>query len=581
MAPLVSGCTFLALDSFDSPHCTTSMQCEVLNTQAGIAASALTRYQCARQDRVCRLLPLDRDGDGDPPREAGGTDCDDANPRRMGNEALARALCGGATTDCCDGVDNNCNDVIDEGQWRASAPQAIGPALEGVTEVNVAPRANATPAVTYAAGGRGMYGVQQGAALNTVSLRYERLFRQNMMVSSALDQCPIYDDAGRIAQTSCTFDDVVAAQSDAAVGQWFVASINRNRCTAGQLRLGHFSESNGRVELADADANTVALGVDVTAAQACTGASRTPSLLGASWPAIASIPGAAPRALAAWLARPFPGTQCGTSANVEAVGVWRVDLRDSTAMSFAAVRATDDGHPHVLGVTQGSGRPAVLSAPGAGVFVVGYGLGTGGVALHALPAFDVSTARLDTSRAPLEVRGDSMGPGDAVSLAAGGESAGMLDVGVTWRAGCDGAGGVWFARVRLSGGMLTMVSAPLRVAATSAGAPSVAYADAGFAQPGSTRGGAAVTAANDGGWVVTWPDGAASAQRVLGRRVSELDGQLVAEDPLVVAEMLSGTVSHAVAADAATSSGRLAYFVYATGTGALSGGDLLCKPTSP
>nr|MBK7069190.1 hypothetical protein [Deltaproteobacteria bacterium] len=307
---------------------------------------------------------------------------------------------------------------------------------------------------------------------------------------------------------------------------------------------------------------------------------------GASRPALAALDAEGarpPEALAAWLARPINAGGCGAEANVEAMGVWLINRRDEMGMLRSAVRGTDGGRPLVLGVTRGGARPAVATARavGAAGYLVGYGAPTGGVALQYVPAFEVaamtSDAALGAVPQALVVRGEGAGPGDQAALAPGAARADSVDVGVAWREGCDATGAVWFVVVRLGGGRLQARAAAVRLATAAAGAPSVAYADAGLVRSGYAREGMTATEATDGGWVVTWPEGAGGAQRVVGRRVLELDGKPLDEEPLVLAEGVGGPVSQAVRAGAPAAGGRLAYVVYGAGSGELTGGELLCR----
>ncbi|NOY90478.1 MAG: hypothetical protein GXP55_04650 [Deltaproteobacteria bacterium] len=57
--------------------------------------------RCDPASRTCLRDPLDGDGDGDPPRVCGGTDCDDSNPNVNPD---AREVCGNSVDDNCDGT---------------------------------------------------------------------------------------------------------------------------------------------------------------------------------------------------------------------------------------------------------------------------------------------------------------------------------------------------------------------------------------------------------------------------------------------------------------------------------------------
>lgn len=77
--------------------CATDIDCADMD-------ACTTDKRCDPAARVCTYRPLDGDGDGDPPRVCGGTDCDDS-----------RADVFGGATEICDGIDNDCDGAIDDG----------------------------------------------------------------------------------------------------------------------------------------------------------------------------------------------------------------------------------------------------------------------------------------------------------------------------------------------------------------------------------------------------------------------------------------------------------------------------------
>ncbi len=60
--------------------------------------------RCDPAARVCTFQTLDGDGDGDPPRVCGGTDCDDSS---------ATVYLG--APELCNNIDDNCDSIVDEG----------------------------------------------------------------------------------------------------------------------------------------------------------------------------------------------------------------------------------------------------------------------------------------------------------------------------------------------------------------------------------------------------------------------------------------------------------------------------------
>ena len=83
--------------------------CSVGNaTDCADTDGCTTNERCDGTVAVCKHDVLDSDGDGNPPVKCGGTDCDDSN-----------GLIGPGGTELCDGVDNDCDGVIDDGASKS------------------------------------------------------------------------------------------------------------------------------------------------------------------------------------------------------------------------------------------------------------------------------------------------------------------------------------------------------------------------------------------------------------------------------------------------------------------------------
>lgn len=98
--------------------CSLSMGC-VAGRPCGSAADCTDSDPCTRNEAcdsasaTCTFTILDNDGDGEPPRVCGGTDCDDAD---AAVNAAAGEICGNL-------IDDNCNGVVDSDATLASDPR--------------------------------------------------------------------------------------------------------------------------------------------------------------------------------------------------------------------------------------------------------------------------------------------------------------------------------------------------------------------------------------------------------------------------------------------------------------------------
>lgn len=88
------------------------------------APDPCSTYQCDPSERRCVLRPRDDDRDGDPSPSCGGHDCDDANPKRSSR-----------LSEVCDGIDNDCNGLVDDHGVLTPGPASPVASIVGVSSV--------------------------------------------------------------------------------------------------------------------------------------------------------------------------------------------------------------------------------------------------------------------------------------------------------------------------------------------------------------------------------------------------------------------------------------------------------------
>ncbi|HJL14902.1 MAG TPA: putative metal-binding motif-containing protein [Sandaracinaceae bacterium LLY-WYZ-13_1] len=587
-----TGCTLLSHEVADLPSCERNADCEPVNARFGIGPEACERYQCeASGAGGCVLGPRDDDGDGDPALACGGTDCDDADPRRRGDHGEER----------CDGVDEDCDRIVDEGALVPAegpgAPRTVAAALDGVETMTAARDASGALGLALASGtgaaARGQIRfVRDDTTERTLPLRYRTQEETPGGIGSPFVDYTVPAEEGCYPWPStCNMRDVVVAEVDPAAERWLLAAVDDRGCRAGRLRLAWLDAADGLAFSMGPPARAApAFGVDVASQGACTG-SRSGAIEGARRPALAALPGVGPRpqGLLSYLAAPRDGVACEGEAAVQAVGLWLTSRPIGGAM-VTWVDASDANVPATLGTTAGDGRPAVVAVDGPAGYLVAHGDARGGVALHFVPAVQtVGDDDVDPTCAsvpdgcdephatpPLEPRAlgvlDAGGAMvDRVGLAVAGRDAdGRLVVGVTWQLGCEGRG-VGFAVVRAdpsAAGSLAS-DAPVELSANGRAPAIVALED--LVLPGFERDGATAEDAT-GGWLVSWvAEGRVRAQRVLA-----LDGRPVAGVESLTG--LDGTPLAAARWRAAASSPRRARFGALEPSGRLVGGTLACAP---
>lgn len=560
----------LVVDDLSLSPCLTRDDCEQANRALNIAPAALLRYQCVAAR--CTLSARDDDADGDPALEAGGRDCDDHDARRLGDPVSPRAR------EVCDGVDNNCNGVVDEG---VVAPRNAGDAVQSVVSServawSPGPADALTAMIVSESRTARIVTVRGASAAEAAQVSYRAHSSDNLAEAVRLQNgCWVASRAGPVFEQcdvgEMALDEVPGAES------FFAVAVNRAGCNSGQIRVGRLdasSSSRGAFEqIGPAARSNLFAGVAVDPSTRCTGD-------GVSLPAVASLrTGTAPRALAAWVSTSAERqTPCrAPAAEVMGLGLWLVS-GSAGGVPVRWVTGTQQARPQSLGHTTGNAAPSIVAWDDVGWFIaMADQAGRASVryvgAMAATPPTGESPPlTIDAAQAQLQ----GGGAADHVRLAVSGRArADGRELGVVWSEGCGAASSVWFARVlfRTTPAPAAFVaSVPVRVAERGT-EPVIAWSGAMALVPGSTRGGETIRAEQSGAWVVAWTEPDATA-RVLARRMSEFDGAAIDEAPTELGNAAGlGVRSVAIAAQQA---GALRYGWHDRQRGVVVGGDLLC-----
>lgn len=368
-----------------------------------------------------------------------------------------------------------------------------------------------------------------------------------------------------VVQGICDFSSVTVGLASDLV---LAATINIEGCAPGQLRLGYFDRSlppNVAMRGPYRRSSTY-LGVDINETGFCTGGSRPGcgaggAPCGVTRPAMAVLDGEPVQGLIGWtgdvLARPRCG---GGEAPIEILGAFV--MTGSLGEDFGWVTGSNEGMPQTLGTTTGGGPPAMIALPDRG-YLVGFGDEGGRLSLHYVPVAerppeydgysclspcdfedrsDQITSPLSdmVQLATLENDGDT----DYVALAPGAASEGRLELGAAWLQGCGGDNSAIVVRRIIvettTGGEPSGVAEQGDVVILSlsgadiVGPPSIVYASRGFVTEGFERGGSGpATSETDGGWLVAWVQREGGGNRLVARRVSELDGLPLDDSELI------------------------------------------------
>ncbi|MEI8258612.1 MAG: putative metal-binding motif-containing protein, partial [Deltaproteobacteria bacterium] len=290
----------------------------------------------------------DDDEDGDPTV----TDCDES--------ATTGRLRRSHGTETCDGLDNDCNGVVDDGALMepAGAPSVL--ATVGVDASNLVvlhDGATGIAVVWTASGGmtarssiasRGDMGTPLSNALVPMSQSAVPFAFGNPF--GAID----YVVGCYPGPRACSLGEAAATEIDVASGRRVVAAVDHLGCPAGRLLVGHLDRGSAEVRyVGPATRSATIYGVDASGAGACTGSlSMTP--LGATRPAIEALDSGSshhPQALLAWIGRAVTADACMVGdAPINAMGIWTE--QNTSLPPTVWVTGSGANHPATLGMTR-------------------------------------------------------------------------------------------------------------------------------------------------------------------------------------------------------------------------------------
>ncbi len=391
----LSACSLAGLDQFDIPACDDNRACQPLNEREGIGPDACEVYQCRADGVGCEKRARDMDDDGFLDAVCAGR-ADDEGAELDCDDGEARSFPG--NPEVCDGLDNDCDGVVDEEvSFELERTANLGLVGEGVS-LTYGDVSGATPSATVfskAGIARTSHIVSDTPSRSPENLQFGYLSEQNAPDTRGVRRagCPL--PGGHVEP--CSFAEAAVASlgeeglADIGAARGIVFAINTLGCAHGQVRVGYLRGERDVLLHGPAVHSNLFEGVDLTA-QGCTGESRASGVIGAAGLAAAGLSGTKsrfPQALGVWLAesKDEHGACRERAVSVEALGVWLESTDNREGVRWT--NGTGNGLPLTLGVTRGEGRPAVVALQrksGAGYFVA-YGAAEGGVALHFVPRF--------------------------------------------------------------------------------------------------------------------------------------------------------------------------------------------------
>jgi hypothetical protein len=328
-----------------------------------------------------------------------------------------RRECVRIAQEICDGLDNDCDRLVDE---TADGKANLGVSRRKVLNLSEAPlRASIASSEAFGAyayvtdsAGAQLLPLEKGEARAITHRTTPPDSDGSQYTTSELAQL----SSGCYTPASCDFGDsacegslnlafntsqAVCALSDigatSAEDFGLFAGIRTNGCSAGELRVGHMDSdapdqlvtrgrgqrnpvyrgvatrgsrcSSNKTEACDALKQAVLDGSGSTA--------DLPDVCGVSHPTVAAT---GDRGLVAYLGQPATESTCGEKTPVLGLGL---ELKTSATLG-TALDPSGDGEPDILGETDGGAPPAVYGVDERG-FVVAFGASGGGVDVMWVP----------------------------------------------------------------------------------------------------------------------------------------------------------------------------------------------------
>ena len=499
-----AGCSLAGLASYDVARCDEHDACPGLNARDGIAETACARWNCEPVSRACVFGPRDLDGDGDPDPACtpNGRDCDDRDgARRSGLD------------ETCDGLDNDCDDPVDE--------DVVGP--RGEPRALVAVEVPSTPRGTFSAHG-GALVLIDGAEASVVRLDDTvptlRAITHAMPVPgatlAATDWTSTLSTEGCPRATASSFearpcDEAGVALDLGADGRGLLAFVSDLDARAGLLRVAPFDPSTGVARHQSGPSpSDLWLGVDASGDRTgTTGASEPSIVLGEDGVALLTYLRAG--------VHDADGLACrdGVDLEVAALAVEQTSFTSAGA-TLTLARSSGGAAPAVLGHTGTFVPPEIVALPGSGFLALSPAPASG----LALAVVRAGSPALSITPRALHLPGEVAYRAVRAALAPG-RTPGTLDLGLVLLAARDGAGAcgavapLTFVVVRDVLGAASVDPEPY---ALGTGAdPSIVFVASGIE-------------AGAGGWIVAWTD----RNEVRGRRFAAGSGLPADTDPFAL-----------------------------------------------